>query len=110
MSIESFYPTSPLNAKGDHIHIFNIFIYPIYLDIQNMCVYVHIHVIDMYTLYFIYFIYQCSVSMSSQRIVATFFRQTHWTEKPVADMTTRDWRIFREARPVAKGGSNNGLA
>ena len=23
-------------------------------------------------------------------------RQTHWTEKPVADMTTRDWRIFRE--------------
>eukprot|EP00435_Cladocopium_sp_Y103_P012794 s563_g3.t1 len=22
--------------------------------------------------------------------------KTHWTEKPVADMTTRDWRIFRE--------------
>lgn len=58
--------------------------------------------------YFILF-YQCSVSMSSQIIFAAFFCQTHWTEKPVADMTNRDWRIFREAHPVAKGGSSNGF-
>ena len=30
------------------------------------------------------------------RISHISLRQTHWTEKPVADMTTRDWRIFRE--------------
>eukprot|EP00929_Paragymnodinium_shiwhaense_P015798 TRINITY_DN123903_c0_g1_i1.p1 TRINITY_DN123903_c0_g1~~TRINITY_DN123903_c0_g1_i1.p1 ORF type:complete len:744 (+),score=259.38 TRINITY_DN123903_c0_g1_i1:143-2374(+) len=23
-------------------------------------------------------------------------KKTHWTDKPVSDMTTRDWRIFRE--------------
>jgi len=43
--------------------------------------------------------------MSSQISFATFFRQTHWTEKPVADMTTRDWRIFREAHPMARGAA-----
>lgn len=93
-------------------YVVNTFIYSIYLsvDIFNIFVFAcnHIYMIYMYTVNFILF-YQCSVSMSSQRIFATFFRQTHWTEKPVADMTTRDWRIFREAHPVAKGGTSNGF-
>ena len=54
----------------------------------------------LFSLPFLFFVF-VFVLLSSPFIFSLFrpFRcQTHWTEKPVSEMTTRDWRIFREER------------
>ncbi|CAE7206473.1 DDX23 [Symbiodinium sp. CCMP2592] len=41
-------------------------------------------------------ILQEPLSFKQRDIEDKDINKTHWTEKPVAEMTTRDWRIFRE--------------
>ncbi|KAI0318643.1 P-loop containing nucleoside triphosphate hydrolase protein [Amylostereum chailletii] len=50
--------------------------------------------------------HQMADAMERRRATKTGYDDRHWTDKPLADMKERDWRIFREDFSIAARGGN----